>query len=135
MLKVEGAVDAHKLRMKPEVSIRYIVHVNMQTTGCVMYTALVAQHNSMAPGNPLQHPAMPVVLGSLSRLGCSLAPSCMCACKALRVRMLQVVLFEDLVQRQQALRLLMGYNPFWLTLAVEVITHKPFKPPGVCLEL
>lgn len=43
---------------------------------------------------------------------------------------MQVVLFEDLVQRQQALQVLMGYNPFWLTLAVEVVTHKPFRPQG-----
>eukprot|EP00878_Enallax_costatus_P034413 GHUV01038150.1.p1 GENE.GHUV01038150.1~~GHUV01038150.1.p1 ORF type:complete len:929 (+),score=331.02 GHUV01038150.1:1045-3831(+) len=40
----------------------------------------------------------------------------------------EVVLFGDLVQRRQALDVLLGYNPFWLTLAVEVVTHKPFRP-------
>jgi hypothetical protein len=37
-------------------------------------------------------------------------------------------MFEDLVQRRQALDVLMSYNPFWLHNAVEVVTQKAFKP-------
>jgi hypothetical protein len=39
-------------------------------------------------------------------------------------------MFEDLVQRRQALDVLMSYNPFWLHIAVEVVTQKAFKPDG-----
>jgi hypothetical protein len=47
-----------------------------------------------------------------------------------RCLLLQVVMFEDLVQRRQALDVLMSYNPFWLHIAVEVVTQKAFKPEG-----
>ncbi|WIA17340.1 hypothetical protein OEZ85_014203 [Tetradesmus obliquus] len=40
----------------------------------------------------------------------------------------EVVMFEDLVQRRQALDVLMSYNPFWLHIAVEVVAQKAFKP-------
>lgn len=46
------------------------------------------------------------------------------------VFILQVVMFEDLVQRRQALDVLMSYNPFWLHIAVEVVAQKAFKPEG-----
>lgn len=39
-------------------------------------------------------------------------------------------MFEDLVQRRQALDVLMSYNPFWLHLAVEVVTQKTIKLQG-----
>jgi hypothetical protein len=48
---------------------------------------------------------------------------------------LQAVMFEDLVQRRQALDVLMSYNPFWLHIAVEVVTQKAFKPDGKLLLL
>jgi hypothetical protein len=44
--------------------------------------------------------------------------------------LMQVVMFEDLVQRRQALDVLMSYNPFWLHIAVEVVAQKAFKPEG-----
>lgn len=44
---------------------------------------------------------------------------------------MQVVLMSDLVQRRQALEVLMSYNPFWLRLAAEVVTQKPVQMQGV----
>jgi len=37
----------------------------------------------------------------------------------------------DVVQRRQALEVLMSYNPFWLSLAVEVVTQRPVQLQGV----
>jgi hypothetical protein len=37
---------------------------------------------------------------------------------------------SDLVQRRQALEVLMSYNPFWLRLAAEVVTQKPVQMQG-----
>lgn len=37
----------------------------------------------------------------------------------------------DVVQRRQALEVLMSYNPFWLRLAVEVVTQRPVQLQGV----
>lgn len=42
----------------------------------------------------------------------------------------QVVLMSDLVQRRQALEVLMSYNPFWLRLAAEVVTQQPVQMQG-----
>jgi hypothetical protein len=46
------------------------------------------------------------------------------------LRPLQVVLMSDLVQRRQALEVLMSYNPFWLRLAAEVVTQQPVQMQG-----
>ncbi len=42
----------------------------------------------------------------------------------------QVVLMGDVVQKRQALDVLMSYNPFWLRLAAEVVTQKPVQLQG-----
>lgn len=42
----------------------------------------------------------------------------------------QVVLMGDVVQKRQALEVLMSYNPFWLRLAAEVVTQKPVQMQG-----
>jgi hypothetical protein len=44
--------------------------------------------------------------------------------------MSQVVLMGDVVQKRQALEVLMSYNPFWLRLAAEVVTQKPVQMQG-----
>ena len=36
----------------------------------------------------------------------------------------------DVVQRRQALDVLLSYNPFWLRLAVEVVTQQPVQLAG-----
>lgn len=57
---------------------------------------------------------------------CCLCPTgCVCvrACA-------QVVLMGDVVQRRQALEVLMSYNPFWLRLAAEVVTQRPVQMQG-----
>lgn len=56
---------------------------------------------------------------------------CMSAHVWLRLHVcVQVVLMNDLVQRRQALEVLMSYNPFWLRLAAEVVTQKPVQMQG-----
>lgn len=56
---------------------------------------------------------------------------CMSAHVWLRLHVsVQVVLMSDLVQRRQALEVLMSYNPFWLRLAAEVVTQKPVQMQG-----
>ncbi|KAF8065931.1 Aspm [Scenedesmus sp. PABB004] len=42
----------------------------------------------------------------------------------------ELVLLEDLVQRAAVLDVLMSYNPFWLRVAVEVVTQRPLHPGG-----
>lgn len=42
----------------------------------------------------------------------------------------EVVLMGDVQQRRQALEVLMSFSPFWLRLAVEVVTQKPLQLQG-----
>lgn len=53
-----------------------------------------------------------------------------CCCVVLTLPSVQVVLMGDVVQKRQALEVLMSYNPFWLRLAAEVVTQKPVQVAG-----
>ena len=124
MIKVEQSIDAGKLRMKPEVG-GLGLHCE-RVCAAAMFPQLLPPTGASSREVNRWHGSV-LTVSAQSPDSNTLRG---CCCVVLTLRLLQVVLMGDVVQKRQALEVLMSYNPFWLRLAAEVVTQKPVQVAG-----